>query len=144
MRQKLMGSSMHGTRRVRIALIALAITGLLCVRPEYASGAFPTWTPSMHTTADVNGSLLVSVGDMQSHRSVLLAVAPSGQAPHVLLDGIPGETAAGPSPRGRYVALAEGGRGLWLIKSDGTGLSRRLPRQQQRGGGGDRCGDGPD
>jgi len=35
--------------------------------------------------------------------------------------------ALAPSPRGRYVAVGEGARGLWLVGSDGAGLRQLLP-----------------
>ena len=83
--------------------------------------------------AEVNGPLLIAAVRSGASDEVLLAISP-GRDPHVLIPHLPLGTGIGASPRGRYIALAEGRQGLWLSKSDGTGLSRRLlpplPTQQ--------------
>lgn len=121
-----MSRSSQITGHIIIALMLVTTMGLQSLWRAQAGG-----TPSLrmsppHAATNVDGPLLVTVGDARSHRTALLAVPLNGQAPHIVLTGLPTETAIGPSPRGRYLALAEDARGLWLARSDGTGLSRRL------------------
>jgi len=75
----------------------------------------------------VNGPLLVTAVQRgtNSASETILAVGP-GQASRSLVSNLPAGTGIGASPRGRYIALAEGERGLWLVKTNGTGLYRRL------------------
>ncbi len=72
-----------------------------------------------------NGPFLVTVQQPGTHQAQLLAVQP-GHSPRVLVSDLPGQTRIAPSPRGRYVALAEDVRGLWLLDSTGRGLRRLL------------------
>ncbi len=73
----------------------------------------------------VNGPLLVTVARPNTPDNVLLAVRP-GLSPRVLISGLPSRAGIAASPWGRYIALAEGARGLWLVNADGTHLYRRL------------------
>ncbi len=72
-----------------------------------------------------NGPFLVTVQQPGTHQAQLLAVQP-GHSPRVLVSDLPGQTRIAPSPRGRYVALAEDVRGLWILDSTGHGLRRLL------------------
>jgi len=77
-------------------------------------------------TPSVEGPLLV-LGTARSGGGATLFAVADGHAPAVLVSGLPTESAVAPSPRGRYIALAEGPRGLWLVDSDGTRRRRLLP-----------------
>ncbi|MDQ2829594.1 MAG: hypothetical protein M3Y74_11160, partial [Chloroflexota bacterium] len=86
-------------------------------------------------STNVNGPLLVTATHqgMNSGRETILAVH-TGGAPAALVSNVPSGTGIGASPRGRYIALAEGTRGLWLVKTNGTTLYHRLlpPSSTQR------------
>lgn len=73
----------------------------------------------------VEGPLLV-LGTAPSGRSATLYAVASGRAPLALVAGLPAGSAVAPSPHGRYIALAEGARGLWLVDADGMRPRRLL------------------
>ncbi len=73
----------------------------------------------------VEGPLLV-LGTAPSGRSATLYAVASGRAPLALVAGLPAGSAVAPSPHGRYIALAEGTRGLWLVDADGMRPRRLL------------------
>lgn len=75
-----------------------------------------------------DGTLLITGRAPGASGVTLFAADPARAfAPRALVRALPADTTLGPSPRGRYVALAEGARGLWLVNSDGTGLRLLLP-----------------
>lgn len=90
--------------------------------------------------ASLNGPFLLLIPSANAPNDTL-AVASPGQHQSVLLRTLPAETTLALSPHGRYIALGEGVRGLWLVDSDGTHLRRRLlapvavpPRSSGQGG----------
>ncbi len=123
-----------GQRQSREALhikghlpLVMLVIGVGLLTPRYSN---PARVPSSgrgttSVAAGVNGPLLVTAARGGTYGSALLAVT-AGHAPRVLVAGLPSRTTIGPSPRGRYIALAEGAHGLWIVKSDGTGLHKRI------------------
>ncbi len=87
--------------------------------------------------SSVDGPLLFT-GRAPGEPGVTLFAAQPMQAPRALVRQLPDNTIVAPSPRGRYIALAERERGLWLVNSDGSGLHRLLspppPRPGPTGG----------
>ncbi len=83
--------------------------------------------------SSVDGPLLFT-GRAPGEPGVTLFAAQPMQAPRVLIRQLPDYTAVAPSPHGRYVALAERERGLWLVNSDGSDLHRLLPTSSPRPG----------
>jgi len=75
--------------------------------------------------ASLDGPFLLLIPSANAPNSTLTVATP-GQHGRVLLRMLPTETTLAPSPRGRFIALGEGARGLWLVDSDGTRLHRRL------------------
>lgn len=73
----------------------------------------------------VNGRLLLTGVLPGRHDNALVAVQ-AGQRPRVVIGALPPQTVIAPSPDGRYIALAEEDRGLWLIGSDGRHLHRLI------------------
>ncbi len=81
--------------------------------------------PAGKSAALANGLFLVLIPDATAMRATLVAARP-GQARRVLVRTLPAATMLVPSPRGRFIALAEGTQGLWLVGSDGAHLHRLL------------------
>ncbi len=107
-------------------LAAILATGTVAL----ALGRLPTravTTACISPTQD--GTLLVTGHAPGASGAILFAADPArtSTTPRALVRALPAGTAIGPSPRGRYIALAEGARGLWLVNSDGTGPRRLLP-----------------
>lgn len=93
----------------------ILLSGILLLTPTRASAD--------GGSAPATGSLVVAV-DMGAARSTQLLAIHVGQPPHVLVTVPAPIKGLAASPRGRYVALAAGARGLWLLNVDGTGLRR--------------------
>jgi len=119
--------------RLLVGLAFVVSVGLCAVSQGATWGALANPFPAPRTASAVNGPLLVTATRAGTTGETLLSVYP-GQAPQALLSGLPSGTGLGASPRGRYVALAEGRRGLWIVRSNGSGLYRRLlpPSPTQR------------
>jgi len=81
----------------------------------------------------VDGPLLFT-GRTPGESGVTLFAAQPMQAPRALVRDLPDNTVVAPSPRGRYIALAERERGLWLVNGDGSGLHRLLSPPPPRPG----------
>lgn len=103
----------------------VATMGVSVPQLVHAGQAFAAGVVARPVRNGENGPLLVTVTTARSSASTLLALPFQGR-PRVILSGLPSHTAIGVSPRGRYVALAEGVPGLWVVASAGTGLRRRL------------------
>lgn len=116
---------MHGLWRWGQLLVAALLAGTELMAP----GRLPTRAmtpPCAGPTQD--GTLLFTSRVPGEPGVTLFAATPSrARTPQALVHALPDDTAIAPSPRGRYIALAEGERGLWLVNSDGTGLHRLLP-----------------
>jgi len=83
--------------------------------------------------SSVDGPLLFT-GREPGEPGVTLFAAQPMQAPRVLVRQLPDYTVVAPSPRSRYIALAERERGLWLVNGDGSGLRRLLSPPPPRPG----------
>ncbi len=72
------------------------------------------------------GAVTISGRNSMDPRGALLAVRP-GHDPGILITDLPtAHLTLALSPRGRFIALAEGAHGLWLAAPDGSGLRRLL------------------
>lgn len=113
------------------ASILILSVVLMIVLNVPAPIAVPSATASVRslvrrsTPVAVNGPFLVTGMGPGLREATLYAVS-RARPLRILATSLPPQTEIAPSPRGRYVALAEGARGLWLVRSDGTGLRRLL------------------
>ncbi len=116
---------MRGLPRLRHLLAAALVTGAMVAPPGYRS-AQAVATLCAGPTRD--GTLLVTDRVPGEPGVTLFATNPArASTPRALVRALPDVTAVAPSPRGRYIALAEGARGLWLVDADGTRPRRLLP-----------------
>jgi len=113
---------MHGLLKGIQFLAATLATGAIMVAPRPLTVRVGT----MFCTDLVRDGALLFTSRVPGEPGVTLFAAGLTQAPRVLVRGLPDGTIVAPSPRGRYIALAEGERGLWLVNSDGTRLHRLL------------------
>jgi len=125
------------TRATKLQLpIAFALVAMVSLRVSPHLEAHRVLADALSVSrapTGMNGPLLIAAVRPGARDESLLAISP-GRGTRVLIPHLPLGVGLGASPRGRYIALAEGRQGLWLVKSDGTGLSRRLlpPSPTQR------------
>jgi len=113
----------HRGRRLlgRFILSLVFATGGSFAAPVRVIGA-------VGANALVDGPLLGTVGTSDS---VTLLAVRSQHAPVVLIPNLPiAQLSIAPSPRGIFIALAEGADGLWFARSDGSNLHRVLMEAQ--------------
>ena len=115
---------MHGRLRLPHLLTTLVAIAALLVPLDGQAVSVAVTAPRADSSVD--GPLLF-VGWAPGEPGVTLFAAQPMQVPRALVRQLPDNTIVAPSPRGRYIALAERERGLWLVNSDGTGLHRLLP-----------------
>jgi len=111
---------------VASAVLAAAFSGIVPgVNAPYTPHRVAATTIRVGTSAD--GPLVIPANPYPPVTLMLnLYSLQPGHPPQVLAMTFPVRALAA-SPRGRYIALAEGEQGLWIVNSDGTGLHRLLP-----------------
>jgi len=116
---------MHSSLRWGLLLVAAIVAGAVLMAPE----RLPTQAMTTSCTGPAGDGTLLFTSHRPGETGVTLFAADPARrrAPQALVRALSDGTDIAPSPRGRYIALAEGERGLWLVNSDGTGLHRLLP-----------------
>ena len=124
---------MHDRSRWGRVIVATITAGAVLLTPgrqppPTRAGAAPCATAASGETLLFTSRAAGAAGAAGAADLTLFAADPARPfAPRALVRALPDFAAVAPSPRGRYIALTEGARGLWLVNSDGTDPRRLLP-----------------
>jgi len=109
----------------KLTMQALLVDSLVMLIPGWGRQASALAPPAGQHAGIANGPFLLLIPAAAATHATLAAAQP-GRAERILVRTLPAVTTLAPSPHGRFIALAEGAQGLWLVGSDGAHPHRLL------------------